>query len=163
MASRLGEIGIVAGAEPALLARLAAGLAIAAVLARLALRDDGSAEAFPRLAAAALGALVLLSPVVMPWYLTWVLPFAVLAGARTWAAVTGLGCLAFLVMVDGIERPWVLALEHGLILAVLFFGGRAHASRPAPHAAVPGPGAPPHRALFGLRSGLPLLGRSGLA
>ncbi len=69
-------------------------------------------------AADTLGCLVLLSPAVMPWYATWVLPYAILGRRWAWLVFTGLVCAAFGVMVDGQERPWLLAGEYGSLAAV---------------------------------------------
>ena len=106
----------------------------------------------PRVGLVALGALLLVGPAVMPWYVTWLLPFAVLSSRREWIALSGLVCLAFVVMIDGVERPLVLALEHGLMLLVIL-GGCVDASIPRAL----------HRALGAvrprLRPGLALVGR----
>jgi hypothetical protein len=68
-----------------------------------------------------LGALLVLSPTVMPWYVTWLLPLAIIARRRIWIYFSALVCLAFLVMVDGTERPWVLALEYGMFFSLLAY------------------------------------------
>ncbi len=135
------------GFDAGLAARLFAGLALLLAILWLARaespptggRPGDVAPPGPLLdslgrAAATLGALVLLGPTVMPWYLTWLLPFAVLSGRREWLTVTGLVCFAFLVMIDGVERPVVLAVEHALVVGALFYGGCFHGAR-APHAA----------------------------
>ena len=70
-----------------------------------------------------LGAYVLLSPTVMPWYLLWALPLLAISGARAswwaWPAVTALSLLSDGVYIDGIERASWLAWEHGLVATVL--------------------------------------------
>jgi hypothetical protein len=104
-------------ADPDHLARMVAAAFLLATLVYLLVRDAGRPEDFARVAAAALGALVLLSPAVMPWYVTWLLPLAVVGGESAWLVFSGLVCLAFLVMVDGRERPAVLLLEYGALAA----------------------------------------------
>ena len=92
-------------------ARGLATLTILGAVTWLAVRDDGEPESLPRWGALALGAPLLLGPVVMPWYVTWLLPFAVLAGQRLWLAYTAVVCLGFLVMVDGTEPSWALGAQ----------------------------------------------------
>ncbi len=142
--------------EPALVARGVSALVLLGVLQHLFATDDGSAASLPRTGAMALGALLLLSPAVMPWYVTWLLPLAVIAGLRAWLFVSGLLCLAFLVMVDGAERPLVLAVEHGFVLAVLFFGGSHDHSFLDPRRALA-------RGLARLRPGVAILRGPGVA
>ncbi len=67
-------------------------------------------------AAWTLGTALILSPAVMPWYVTLLLPFSVLAGQRVWIYFSAAVCLAFHVMIDQREYPWVLALEYLPIL-----------------------------------------------
>jgi hypothetical protein len=118
LASHLAS-GLVA--DPDAWARNLMGLAILGVLVWLGLRDDGRRESFPGRATWALGALLVLGPVVMPWYLPWVLPLAILARERVWLAFSALACLAFLVMVDGVERPAVLWVEYGALGVLLLW------------------------------------------
>lgn len=69
---------------------------------------------FASYAAPSLGALVVFSPTVMPWYVIWALPLAIIARFRAWVYFSALVCAAFQVMVDETERGWVLWLEYGL-------------------------------------------------
>lgn len=83
-------------------------------------RDDGRPESFAAHAGLVLGALLVLSPAVMPWYLAWLLPMTVLAGLRTGVVFSVLVLLAFVVMIDGTEHRWVLAVEYlALLIAAL--------------------------------------------
>ncbi|MFN7947179.1 MAG: glycosyltransferase 87 family protein [Blastocatellia bacterium] len=102
-------------ADSAVLARAVCGLIVIALIVWLVKADDGRCESFARYAALSLGALLLLSPAVMPWYVTWLLPLAVLAGQRIWIYFSVLVCAAFLVMVDETERAWALWLEYGTL------------------------------------------------
>ena len=99
-------------------ARVVAGAAILLCLATLVLLDDGRDDTFAGIAALALGALLVFSPVVMPWYVTWILPLAAIANQRTWLWFSGLVCLAFLVMVDGRERVWYRVVEYGVFAII---------------------------------------------
>ena len=58
-----------------------------------------------------------LSSAVMPWYLTLVLPLAVLCGQRIWIWFSAIVCLAFFVMVDQHLPVWTVCLEYGLFTA----------------------------------------------
>ncbi len=100
-------------------ARIVCGAALLAFLLWLAQNDDGRAESFPAYGAGALGALLVLSPAVMPWYVAWLLPLAVIAQQRVWFFFSGLVCLAFLVMVDGIEHDGALIIEYGALALLL--------------------------------------------
>ncbi len=113
--------------DAALFARAAsAALVLCGLLAlyRLDLRRD---QNFALLGAWSLGGLLLLSPVVNPWYVTWILPFAVLSRRHEWLWMTAFVCLAFLVMVDGREYVWALFLEYGALLIVFVLAYRSQA------------------------------------
>lgn len=100
--------------DPAMAARVVCGLIIIGVILFLAWHDDGRAHLFASYATPALGALVVFSPTVMPWYVIWALPLAIIAHHRVWLYFSALVCAAFQVMVDETERGWVLWLEYGL-------------------------------------------------
>lgn len=68
-------------------------------------------ETFASAALIPMGVLLLCGPVLMPWYLIWVLPLAAVARRLFWFQLTAVTHLAFLVMVDGRERGVVLFLE----------------------------------------------------
>ncbi len=106
-------------AQPAFVARVTSGLAIIALVGWLAWRDDGRGETFAGVSATALGAFVVLSPAVMPWYVTWVLPLALIANQRVWAYFSALVCLAFLVMISGTEYAGILCMEYCLLAGLL--------------------------------------------
>ncbi len=101
--------------EPASLARAISAAVIIAAVGWQARRDDGDQETFARYGVMALGALVILSPVLMPWYAVWLLPFAVIADKRVWIYFSAVVCLAFVVMVDQSEHSWTLGLEFGVL------------------------------------------------
>ena len=82
-------------------------------------------------------ALLLLSPVLNPWYLAWWLPLATLAPSRTaWVAsfavmlsyVTGLN-LADSSLQAYEQPPWVFALEFGAILLALWLDWKTPLTR----------------------------------
>lgn len=76
-----------------------------------------------------LGAGVLLSPTIHPWYVLWVLPFACLYGGRGWILLTGTVFLAYAgrdayLATGHWPRPaWLGALIHGPPLALLAWDG----------------------------------------
>jgi low affinity Fe/Cu permease len=104
--------------SPDLVVRLVSALVYLAVLGWLVKRDDGKPESFATVGGAVLALLIVLSPTVMPWYLVWALPLVTLAGAIEWIYFSFLVCVAFLVMIRGVEYPWALALEYGVFSAV---------------------------------------------
>jgi hypothetical protein len=104
--------------DPEFVARVVGVLAILFCVVWFWRRDDGHPATFPHVASYMLGALILFSPTVMPWYLVWLLPLAVLSQATIWIYFTGVVCLAFFVMVNGTLRTSVLALEYGVVLTI---------------------------------------------
>ena len=107
-----------AGAANDASARAVCAALALAVCAVIAWRDDGRPETFAAAGALTLGAVVVFSPAVMPWYLTLVLPLAVVSRQDAWLAGSALACLAFLVMIDGVQRPAALFAEYGLFALV---------------------------------------------
>ena len=73
-------------------------------------------DAFARAALIPMAVLLLCGPVLMPWYVVWVLPLAAVARVLFWFQLTAIVQFAFLVMVDGRERPVVLFLQTLLTL-----------------------------------------------
>jgi len=106
-------------AEPADLARYICGILFLAIVAWLVRRDDLSEKTFVKTAAIVLGVLVVLSPTVMPWYLSWVLPFAILARQNIWFYFSALVLTAFHVIIDLNEYALALWFEHGLFFALV--------------------------------------------
>ena len=98
-------------------ARIVAGLAALGLAAWWTVTDPGDDEALLRRAALILGAAVLLGAAVMPWYLLWVLPLAVLARWRSWVLLTALSLLSYLTYIDQTEHAWWLVLEYGVFAA----------------------------------------------
>ncbi len=76
-------------------------------------------ESFADAALLPMGVLLLCGPVLMPWYLIWVLPLAAVTRRLFWFQLTAVTHLAFLVMVDGRERAVVLFLEGIAVLLLL--------------------------------------------
>ena len=107
-------------AEPADLARQICGVLFLGIVVWLALRDDLSGKTFVASAAILLGALVVLSPTVMPWYLSWVLPFAVLVRQNIWFYFSALALTAFHILIDLNEYAFALWFEHGVFFALVF-------------------------------------------
>lgn len=72
----------------------------------------------------ALGAYLLVSPTLHPWYLLWVMPFLALRPRLAWMLLSGLVFLAYEVLIiyskSGVweEKSWVLWVEFGPFYAV---------------------------------------------
>ena len=107
--------------QPQLLARITCAGLIAATLAMLYRSDDGGPNTFARYAVLALGAVLILGPVVMPWYATWLLPLGIIAWNRAAIFFSQAVCIAFLVMVRGVEWPWALVVEYGALAAMIWW------------------------------------------
>ena len=110
--------------QPAMVARLASALLIIAAVAWLAWIDDGHTESFAACGAAALGAVIVLGPAAMPWYVVWLLPLAILARQQVWIYFSALVCIAFMVMVDQQEHAWALVLEYTILALLLWLDWR---------------------------------------
>ena len=111
-------------------ARLVAGVLLLAFCCWRYFVERRSGAAVPR-GDWLFGALLLLSPVVNPWYLVWVLPFAAIRpSAWAWIASAAL-LLSYVsglnlgdVRMDAYEHPpWVRPLEYGLIALALCWDG----------------------------------------
>ncbi len=83
------------------------------------LRLPASVASLPLKAYGALLAFLLFSPTVMPWYLLWALPLAILVDSRAWIHATCLAFLTYLIYIDGVERAWLLVLFHGAVWGLL--------------------------------------------
>jgi alpha-1,6-mannosyltransferase len=110
--------------HPVMLARLASAILIITAVAWLAWVDDGHAESFAACGAAALGAVIVLGPAAMPWYVVWLLPLAILSGQQVWIHFSALVCIAFLVMIDQQEHTWALGLEYTTLAPLLWLAWR---------------------------------------
>lgn len=117
--------------QPAAIARVAAGLIVLVVVGRWYLRDRGEPADFAWYVAASLGLTIVLSPTVMPWYLAWVLPAALIARQRIWFFFSVMVLLAFCILIDERERVFIIAIEYGLFAGFLIrehFARRDHFS-----------------------------------
>lgn len=78
-----------------------------------------------------LGAFILLSPTVHPWYVCWILPFAVVTRNRAWILFSGLVALSYWILRDyavlGVwqESPSVMILEYLPFLMLLVYDSLA--------------------------------------
>ena len=97
---------------PGLWAHAATKLAILAIVAWSVRPGRLTPERVVSGALWTLGALVVLNPAVMPWYLTWALPFAVALGCRSFVLLTALSFLSYLYYVDQGEATWWLWVEY---------------------------------------------------
>jgi hypothetical protein len=80
-----------------------------------------------RFAYLAVGAALLLSPTVYPWYLVWMVPFLSIFPSRAWLSFTGLVVLSYWVWLVYQESgawmlpSWVLLLEYVPLYAMLLW------------------------------------------
>ncbi len=115
---------------------IAGGVSLAVTLGLVAwtlLRDDGSSRRLISGSFLVLGAFLITSAAVMPWYLLWVLPLAAMR-ARTgdtgdqrpevlaWMALTALSLLSYLIYAYQIEHRWWLWVEYLGFFGVLAWG-----------------------------------------
>ena len=116
----LDAVGV---SDAASLATLVCRLAAVGVMVWVWRRDDGSERAAFSGTFFILGALVLLSPAVMPWYLLWVLPFAIVSRYPAWAVLCVLSLLSYSFYAGEVEQAWWRWTEYGgFVLA--WFGQR---------------------------------------
>jgi hypothetical protein len=107
-----------------LAARLAAGALFLLVLALALARRLPPA----RVAAVALGAFLLLSPTLHPWYVVWMVPLAATGASPAWLVLAALVPLGYWPLAGYLEGGgwhdpvWTRALEHGATLALLAIG-----------------------------------------
>jgi hypothetical protein len=118
---------------PELFARLFIAAGLGAALVGIALKIPDPVRA----AGASLGAFLLASPVLHPWYLLWVLPFAALYrnAAFLYLSVAVVFGYALLHPVAPFSPGLVLALEYGpfaVLLALDLFRRARGAGRPVP-------------------------------
>jgi len=109
-------------ADPAVAARWVCGIALAAWIVLLLVRQIGSTDRLAPFDSSflALAAFYVLSPVLYPWYLSWTVPFLCLRPRPAWLLLTG-SVYAFyahpLVAPRG-EIWWLNAIEYGAPLAL---------------------------------------------
>jgi hypothetical protein len=90
-----------------------------------------------RFAFVVIGAALLLSPTVYPWYLVWIVPFLCVFPSRAWLAFTCLIGLSYWVWIlyestgAWMLPNWVLALEYLPFYGLLLWDARASTARPA--------------------------------
>ena len=83
-----------------------------------------------------LGAILLLTPALHPWYALWLLPSAALGRRAAWLALAALVPLGYMPLVGWLNGDpwrdpiWTRALEHGACLVLLVIGLRFPAARP---------------------------------
>lgn len=74
-------------------------------------RDDGSPRAVIDYLLWTLGAFLLTTPMLAPWYVLWILPFAALRREPFWLAYSGAVFLSYHYYLASRETAWVVALE----------------------------------------------------
>lgn len=76
-------------------------------------KDDGSLDSLIRTGLWLFGLFLLWTPMLAPWYLTWILPFAALTRASFWLTLSGSAFLSYHVYLGMTENPWFVAAEFG--------------------------------------------------
>jgi len=100
-------------------ASIATKLLTMGVIGILFFKDDASPTYFFKAATLTFGIFLVLSPTVMPWYISWILPFAVISRQNYWFIFSFIMLFAFHIMIYQIEINWVLAIEFGLFFLVV--------------------------------------------
>jgi len=133
--------------DPSYLARVISGVIILATATWLTFRDRGSIEQFFSVATTTLGVFLVLNPTVMPWYVVWLLPLAVIAKQQIWIYFSALVCLSVFMITDWLPQPRVLIVQYGVFLILLAWKcykilvgrsklGSAQRQQPAPTALI---------------------------
>ncbi len=92
-------------------------VAVGAVVIVRFFRDDRSPAALIDQCLWVFGAFLLTTPMVAPWYFTWLLPFAALRRAWFWLVFSGTVFLSYHAYLEMKEYEWVLAIEYLIPLA----------------------------------------------
>lgn len=100
-------------------------VAVGVVALILYRKDDGSPQSLHRQGLWLFGTFLLCTPMLAPWYLTWVLPFAALRRAWFWLALSGSIFLSYHVYSNMQENVWFVALEFAIPVAVWLWARRA--------------------------------------
>ncbi len=66
-----------------------------------------------------LGTLLICSPVIDPWYLTWIVPLLCIHPSRAWLLFTGLVSLSYIYYYDYNFPSWLQPVEFGLFFGLL--------------------------------------------
>jgi hypothetical protein len=114
---------------------VAKGLCAAAWLAAYAWavrRQDGRCDSLADALFVVVGALLLLSPALDPWYLTWVLPLACLCHGRlptlAWWWLSAGASLSYLYYVDRADVAWGRWVEY-VVFAIVWLWEWRHLAR----------------------------------
>lgn len=101
--------------------------ATAAVALYFFLRDDGTPQAAVDYVLWTLGAFLLTTPMVAPWYFCWLLPFATLRRQVFWLALSVTVFLSYTHYAGAGNSWWVFAAQLGIPLAVWAIRNRSAA------------------------------------
>ncbi len=114
----------------------AARAAAAAAVAGISLWAAAGRWSLDRALLWTIGAALLLSPTLHPWYVLWILPLAALRGSRSWVLLSGTAFLAYAGL-DAFHATgrwpqpgWLAILIHGPVLVGLALEGLRRASDP---------------------------------
>jgi alpha-1,6-mannosyltransferase len=114
-----GPFRLFASLMPDPLARITCAILTATAIFFLYRRDSADPDTFPGVTTLALGAVLIFSPVITPWYVIWLLPLGVLAWNRAAIFFPVAVCMAFLIMARGVEWPWAVISEYGSLAAIV--------------------------------------------
>lgn len=110
---------------PALGLLIASFLVVGAVVWYRDRQDDGSTTHLSNTGLWLFGSLLLLTPVLEPWYLTWLLPFAAMELSSFWLALSSTVILAYHSYLDGTEHPVLVACQFAVPLLLWWWTLRA--------------------------------------
>ena len=91
-------------------------------------KDEGSLEALTTHGLWVLGACLLTTPMLAPWYLTWILPFAAIRRAWFWLALSASAFLSYHAYLRFEENICIVALEYSIPVGVWLWLRRGHSA-----------------------------------
>jgi len=110
-------------AQPHMLARGLAGVLVLAVLVLLTVRLSRPGATLEHAVFLFTGTILVLGPILHPWYLLWILPWLPLFPSPAWIALSGLVPLAYT------GAGWARPVEYGVFFALLAAGWWARRRR----------------------------------
>ena len=115
--SLLGALGI----ERELASRIAVTILLGGYLLWKS-RRDYTFEGLPRECAKVIAIALLLSPVLNPWYVTWLVPFLCFERHPAWVALSGLVCLSYVYFLHFEDPWWLRPIEFAPVLLLVLVG-----------------------------------------
>lgn len=104
-------IGWVIGIRGDVFAKIVGGLLVLAFAIRAALQDPNDDRKMLGSAMSLIGITLLVSPIMYPWYVTWIIPFLCFSLSPAWLAFSGLVAVSYLL--PFLHRPpWIWVVEY---------------------------------------------------